>query len=66
MNQVWRNLYAGRESDCGDAQPKQFSSKQQNYNADQRADNRDRDMHRRKRILDGHGCRGVCAKRLFI
>ena len=66
MNQVWRNLNAGRESDRGDAQPEQLSSEKQNYNADQRADNRDREMHRQKRILDSHGCRGVCAKRLFI
>ena len=66
MNQVWRDFYASRESDCGDAQPKQLSSEQQNYDADQRADNRDGEMHRRKKILDGHGRRGVCAKRLFI
>ncbi len=52
MNKVRRDFYTCRESDRRDAQPKQLSTEQQNYGADQRANDRDRKMHRR--ILDGH------------
>ena len=54
MNQMWRNLYACRESDRGDAQPEQFSSEKQNDDANQHSNNRDGGMHRRKSGLYGH------------
>ncbi len=53
MNKVRRDFYTCRESDCRDAQPKQLSAEQQNYDADQRANDGDREVHRR--ILKGHG-----------
>ncbi len=59
MNKVRRDFYTCRESDRRDAQPKQLSTEQQNYGADQRANDRDRKMHRR--ILDGHGVEAFVA-----
>ena len=62
INQMRRELYTCRESDCGNAQPEQFSSEEQNHYANQRANEWDGEVHRMN--FGGHGCRGVCAKRL--
>jgi hypothetical protein len=60
------NFYASCESDRGDAQPKQLSAEQQNYDANQRTNDCNGKVHRRESILDGHCCKGVGAKRLSI
>src|SRR6266487_311322 len=65
MNKMRRNLCARYKSYRGYAKPEEFSPKQQNHNADQRANDRHREMNRRKEILDSHGCRRVCGKGLF-
>jgi len=64
MNKVRRDFYTCRESDRRDAQPKQLSAEQQNYGADQRANNRDRKMHRR--ILNGHVVQTFAAANAFV
>src|SRR6266508_6599778 len=64
MNKVRRDFYTCRESDRRDAQPKQLSAEQQNYDADQRANNRDRKM--RRRILDGHVREAFVATSVYL
>src|SRR6266542_6610583 len=64
MNKVRRDFYTCRESDRRDAQPKQLSDEQQNYDADQRAYNRDRKM--RRRILDGHVREAFVATSVYL
>src|SRR5947208_12380680 len=59
-----RQFDARHESHSCHAQPEEFSPEQQNHNTDQRADKGNSELHRMN--LSGHGCRGVCAKRLCI
>jgi hypothetical protein len=54
MDKMRRDFYTCRESDGSDAQPKKLTAEYQNYDADQCADDRDRKVHGRKRILDSH------------
>src|ERR1700730_8820175 len=50
INQMRGQLHACQESYSGDAKPKKSSPKEQNDNADQRSNNRNSGVHRRKRI----------------
>src|ERR1044071_9151525 len=60
------NLDARSKPNCGNAQPKQFSPEEQNYNADERADNRDRKMNWRERILYCHGVEKFVANPVYL
>ena len=64
MDKMRRYFYTCCESNCGDAQPKQFSAEEQNHDADERANNCDRKVHRR--ILDNHGVEAFAAANAFV
>jgi hypothetical protein len=66
MDKVRRNFYTRRKSDCGDTQPKQLSTEQQNHDPYQSANNCDREVHRRKKSLDSHVVEAFAAANTFV
>src|SRR5215831_18582681 len=55
MNKARCNLDSGRKSNGSHAKPEQLAAKEQNHGANQRADDRDGEVHRWQRIFDSHG-----------